>query len=654
MKRFALVCWLAFALPAAAHHAPRSAGPVTRLADGVYFMQTPTDPEFLGSNVGWVVFEDYVLVIDAGFPLTARSVIEEVRKTTEKPIRFVFDTHYHGDHAYGNGVFIDAGATGVAQTLAVRDMREINPDRFERERTSKSDLSRRLMEGARWKDATIAFEKGLVFDDGKMRVELIGVGHAHTPGDAVAWLPKERVLFTGDVCVNGAFNYMGDGDSANWVRVLTWLEGLRPETIAPGHGPLGKGDLLATQRRYLTELRAHVSKGVDEEKPLVEIRESLEMAWYREWTGHNAKDQTAAVARIFDEVTGRVPPAELVRDLELKPGPPPPGEKPDVLDRRKVLVPNYPKEKLARLRAVAPLLNLVPVANPAEAVKEVADADAVIGMLSRDILVAGMGKKLRWVQIGSAGVDRYVDIPELKSSGIVLTNAQRLYGPEIADHVVASILAVTRGLRESIPAQSGERPWSTIRRGRSNNATELLGKTAFVAGLGGIGTEVAKRLHGFGMTVIATRSRPAERPDYVFKLSTSEDTKAFVAEADVVVNCLPLTKETEGLFDAAMIGAMKKGAIYANVGRGKTTDTQALVEALKAGNLAGAALDVTDPEPLPDGHPLWTMPNVVVTPHSSAASDMQEERLFMLYRENLRRFARHEPLLSVVSLERGY
>lgn len=654
----ALALLLLAALPARALHEPeaeRGAGTVTRLADGVYFMEAQTTPEFHGSNSGWVIFDDYVLVIDAGFPLSARGVVEEVKKTTDKPIRFVFDTHYHGDHSFGNGVYVDSGATGVAQALCLRDMREKNPAAFAAQAESKSDLARRQVADARWRDATIAFGDRMEFDDGKRRVELIWIGHAHTPGDAVAWLPKEKILFTGDACVNGAFNYMGDGDSESWVKALDWLGGLGAATIAPGHGPVAPGDLIGKQKRYFAELRAHVSSGLDKGLPAAEIQSAFDLPWYREWTGKDSKDQAAHVARVYDEISGRVPPAYLVRDLELVPGPSPTKDSPGWKPPKKVVVPALAPERLARLRAVAPGVELVPAANAAAAAAAAAGADAVIGHCSREIVAAG-GKDLRWIQVGHAGVERYVGIPELAgpNSTIALTNAQRLYGPEIADHALAMILAVTRNLRTSIPAQAGERPWETIRRGDESKMTELAGKVALVAGLGGIGTEVAKRLHGCGMTVLATRNRAAERPPYVHRLGLSADTRAMAAEADLVVNCLPLTKETQGLFDAALFASLKKGAIYANVGRGKTTDTAALVAALESGKLAGAALDVTDPEPLPDGHALWTMPNVVVTPHNSAASDKHDERLYHLYRENLRRFAAGEALLSVVSLERGY
>jgi phosphoglycerate dehydrogenase-like enzyme len=175
-----------------------------------------------------------------------------------------------------------------------------------------------------------------------------------------------------------------------------------------------------------------------------------------------------------------------------------------------------------------------------------------------------------------------------------------------------------------------------------------------VVGLGGIGTEVARLAHAAGMRVTAIRSSRRWGPPFVAKVGLTEDLEAWLAEADVVVNCLPLTEATARVFDAEMFEAMRDDALFINVGRGGTVDTDALIEALVEGRIAGAGLDVTDPEPLPDGHPLWEAPNLIITPHYSAWSDVGRERRWLLYRENLRRFSAGEPLLSVVDPERGY
>jgi len=175
-----------------------------------------------------------------------------------------------------------------------------------------------------------------------------------------------------------------------------------------------------------------------------------------------------------------------------------------------------------------------------------------------------------------------------------------------------------------------------------------------VAGLGGIGTETARVANGIGMRVVATRNSSREGPAFVDYVGLSSELDSLAAEADVIVNALPLTSATDQIFDHALFSATKPGAFFISIGRGRTTDTDALVEALRTGHIAGAGLDVTDPEPLPPDHVLWTLPNVIITPHLGGDSDAHMERMWELFRENLRRFAVGEPLLSVVGLDRGY
>lgn len=183
---------------------------------------------------------------------------------------------------------------------------------------------------------------------------------------------------------------------------------------------------------------------------------------------------------------------------------------------------------------------------------------------------------------------------------------------------------------------------------------ELEGKTTLIAGLGGIGTEVARRAHAFGMRLTATRNSSRAGPDFVDHVGLSPGTVTLAAEADVVVDALPLTPETRGLFDAAFFAAMKPGAYFVNVSRGERVVTSDLVDALRSGHLAGAGLDVTSPEPLPPGHPPWSLPNVVLTPHSAGASDQVKRRILLLATENARRYASGGRMLSVVDPRRGY
>ena len=183
---------------------------------------------------------------------------------------------------------------------------------------------------------------------------------------------------------------------------------------------------------------------------------------------------------------------------------------------------------------------------------------------------------------------------------------------------------------------------------------ELEGRTALIVGLGGIGTQTAKRAHGLGMRVIATRGSRREGPDYVDYVGLADEVVELAAQADVVINTAPLTDRTRGMFNAAFFSAMKSTAYFVSVGRGASTVTDDLVAALESGAIAGAGLDVTDPEPLPEGHALWATPRVIISPHTGGRSDKGRERLFLLVQENLRRYVAGEPMLSVVDIERGY
>ena len=222
-------------------------------------------------NNGWVVFEDYVLVIDANFPSGAEEIIPKIKAISNKPIRFAFDTHHHGDHAYGNQVWVDHGATPVAHTGVLEEMKKYEPKRWEDTAKDRKDVA-----GSKLKYPTLLFPDRMIFDDGKHRVELVHFGVAHTHGDGFAWLPKEKILFTGDACVNGPHNYMGDGDSGEWVKTLESARKLGATTVCPGHGPLGNASVLEEQKNYFVELRKQVKQRVDERKSGEQMRAAVD------------------------------------------------------------------------------------------------------------------------------------------------------------------------------------------------------------------------------------------------------------------------------------------------------------------------------------------------------------------------------------------
>ena len=306
---------------------------------------------------------------------------------------------------------------------------------------------------------------------------------------------------------------------------------------------------------------------------------------------------------------------------------------------------------LAEYQVLAPDVDFVMVESVEQARKEAVDAQAVLGYCDEKMLSNSPG--LFWIQVYSAGVERCVANPSMRSGNRLLTNGQRIASPALAEHAIAMMMMLARGLDVYYANQlSGD--WKQETQLDRTDHLELEGRTLLVVGLGGIGTQVAKRGHGLGMQVIATRNSRREGPDYVDYVGLSHELNELAAKADVVINTVPLTDQTRGIFNATFFDAMKPEGFFISVGRGGSTVTDDLVAALKSGSIGGAGLDVTDPEPLPKGHPLWTMPRVIITPHTAGRSDKGRDRLYLMVKENLRRYVNGEPMLSVVDIEKGY
>jgi cyclase len=279
---------------------------VVEIAPNVFFRYssisaTDMTVPFGGSNNIWIVFQDYVVVVDANFPKEAADVIADIRKTTKKPIKYVLDTHHHGDHAYGNSVWAKEGAQIVAHSTAARLLKTSGPKQWEQESKSREDIKNSSL-----KLADITFDDKYVLEDATMRVEFLHFGHSHTPGDAVAYLPKQKILCTGDACVNGAFNYMGHANSGSWVKALEGMQKLEVNLVAPGHGSVTGKDLLAKQKRYFAELRENVQAGIDAKKNADDIAKTLEMTWYETWTGKPAKQNGENIQHVYAELTGKI------------------------------------------------------------------------------------------------------------------------------------------------------------------------------------------------------------------------------------------------------------------------------------------------------------------------------------------------------------
>ena len=497
----------------------------------------------------------------------------------------------------------------------------------------------------------VVFTSGFTLAASNREVVLFDLGRCATAGDAAVWLPKERTLITGRVTSGNRVEATSDTDLASWIKALERLRGLGPTAVIPGYGAPGGAELLSRQIDRLNEIRKEVEDALLAGRSPATIAEGSTLGWLAAWYGQDAQAVNESVEALVAEVGGLRMPWELSERRLLREGKSSTRDDPDWTPPRKVLWRNYWPERLPLLALVAPGVEIVPFENNDEAVEFVEGADAVIGTATAELLAAG--SNLRWIQVGGAGVERYLVMPQLSSGEVLLTNGQKLASPEIAEHVMALTRALARGLGYAITAQN-HGDWIRSDIGDKAPLQRLRGKTMLVVGLGGIGTEVARLASAAEMRVTGIRSSRRSGPPFVDRVGLTEDLAEFAAEADVVVNCLPMTPDTTDIFDAALFDLMKPTAFFVNVGRGGTVDTEALVAALTSGEIAGAGLDVTDPEPLPAGHPLWKAPNLIITPHYAAWSDIGRERRWLLYRENLRRFVAGEPLLSVVDPERGY
>ena len=289
---------------------------------------------------------------------------------------------------------------------------------------------------------------------------------------------------------------------------------------------------------------------------------------------------------------------------------------------------------------------IVVAKSPADMAREIVDADAVIGGLSQDQFAKA--KNLKWVQTYSAGVEG-LRWKEFLDSNVVLTNCKIVQGPNIADHAMAMLLALTRGINIFFSEKEKEH-WS--REGRE--LLELQDMTAVVIGVGGIGSQIAQRAHGFGMKVIGVDPKDLPPNINVTRMVYPSQLDTVLPLADVVFVSAPLTPESRHMMGPHQFELLKKSAFFVAVSRGGLYDTPSLVKALDSHNLAGAGLDVTDPEPLPAGHPLWKFPNVVVTPHVAGNSPGSYARRVTVFKENIGHFVRNEPMRNVVDKQKGY
>ncbi|HEX4769276.1 MAG TPA: D-2-hydroxyacid dehydrogenase [Bryobacteraceae bacterium] len=317
---------------------------------------------------------------------------------------------------------------------------------------------------------------------------------------------------------------------------------------------------------------------------------------------------------------------------------------------KKILVAYRDPELVEQLRSVTPRARIVSV-TPDNVMQEITDADAFVGDITSTEVRAG--KNLKWVGVMSAGVERVLFPPDgssnLRQSSIILTNNKIVQGPEIADHALAMLLMLSRDLY-ALYNNDRQQIWSED----SFKGIELNGKTAVVVGVGGIGTQIAVRANAFGMTVIGVD--PEDKPFLPFlqRVVKPDEFDDVIPQADVVFLSVPDTPKSHKMMGPHEFELMKKNSYFIAVSRGGIYDMAGLVKALDEKRLAGAGVDVTDPEPLPKEHALWKFENVIITPHVAGRSDQDAGRMMGTIKENVRRFVAGKPLINVVDKQKGY
>lgn len=311
-----------------------------------------------------------------------------------------------------------------------------------------------------------------------------------------------------------------------------------------------------------------------------------------------------------------------------------------------IVIPFEDNEK-EKLMTKAPEAEYIFTTNKEITEDLVKSADVIIGNVPPEYIKGS--KKLKWLQLNSAGTDGYCEagvIPE----GAYLTNATGAYGLAISEHMLGLLLEIKKKLNLYYINQQ-QHLWKD-----EGNVTSIEGSTALIVGLGDIGGDFARKMKALGSYTIGIKRTNGKKPEYIDELYILEALDALLPKADVVAMCLPGTKETYHLFNKDKFKLMKKDAIILNIGRGNAICTEDLCDALENGIIKGAGLDVTEPEPLPPEHRLWNEPGVVITPHISGFFHLPEtlRRIVGISIENLEHFIKQEPLKNIVDFNTGY
>jgi phosphoglycerate dehydrogenase-like enzyme len=312
-----------------------------------------------------------------------------------------------------------------------------------------------------------------------------------------------------------------------------------------------------------------------------------------------------------------------------------------------LIVPSLaPSDRARILEAAGPSADLVEAKDPARQRAEIVDADVLFGRVSPEIFA--LHRRLRYYHSIGAGVDAILS-PELVESDVILASEKGEVGIHLAEHAFALLLGLTRGIHTALRT-----PDYSLREPIRREQAELYELTMGIVGLGGTGRAVARRALGFGMRVLAVDIEAVAPEPGVAAIWKPDRLHELLGLSDVVVIALPLTKATHHLFTRDLFRRMRSSAILINVTRGAIVYGDDLLAALEAGLIGGAGLDVTDPEPLPPGHPLWTHPRVIVTPHTAGGSPRRAGRVVATFCENLRRLRSGQPLLALIDKRKGY
>jgi glyoxylase-like metal-dependent hydrolase (beta-lactamase superfamily II) len=276
---------------------------VKLIAPGVWFREGDLKDKGHCNNI-WIEMQDYLIVVDANFPSGAEACLTDIRKTTQKPVKYVFDTHHHGDHAYGNPVWTRLGATTLAHVGVVEELKRYEPLRWQQSAKERKDVADLHLSTAEPPKQTFSGDQ-FVLKDSSRTVEFHFLGWAHTRGDGFVYLPKEKVLCTGDAVANGPYNYMGDGNSANWPLVIGKAQKFDVTTVLPGHGPAGGKEVLNGQAQFFVELRKAVGDAIKAGKKLEDL------------VTRQGDRLTGTTITLPDSVKNWIDPQDLPNDVEV-------------------------------------------------------------------------------------------------------------------------------------------------------------------------------------------------------------------------------------------------------------------------------------------------------------------------------------------------